>query len=267
MWMRYWGLAKDPFAGLDTPYVPTTSHDEAVARLVHTIETAQTRAVLMAAAGLGKTTVLRQALAATSTPMRRFATVSCPSDGTLLFGLLAEGLGERIGREPSRLGAWRALERAIRLAALQGFHVVLAIDSCDERTLRAVQCDIDSLIGLRSSTNAELTLIQVGGSKAFDSPAVISSCPLVVELQPLTRSEAERYLTAKLKLAECDVPIFTPRAITRLHGLSVGVPRDLEQLTQLCLMAGAVRGLEVIPPDVVDGAANSYWNGMHPVLH
>ena len=62
MWMRHWGLERDPFAEPGSPYVSLPSHDEAVARLVHAIETSQRRAVLTAPAGLGKTAVLRRRL-------------------------------------------------------------------------------------------------------------------------------------------------------------------------------------------------------------
>ena len=68
VWMRHWGLGRDPFAEPDSPYVSLPSHDEAVARLVHTIETSQRRAIFTAAAGLGKTTVLRKAFAETQSP-------------------------------------------------------------------------------------------------------------------------------------------------------------------------------------------------------
>jgi hypothetical protein len=43
--------------------------------------------------------------------------------------------------------------------------------------------------------------------------------------------------------------------LTRLHSWSDGVPRALEQLAALSMIAGAVQGLEVVTPDVVDGVA------------
>ena len=60
VWMPHWGLSRDPFAEIESPYVSLPSHDEAVARLVFAVETAQRRAVFAAPAGLGKTAVLAQ---------------------------------------------------------------------------------------------------------------------------------------------------------------------------------------------------------------
>jgi type II secretory pathway predicted ATPase ExeA len=62
-------------------------------------------------------------------------------------------------------------------------------------------------------------------------------------------------LVAKLEYAGNPDRIFTPRALTRLHALSRGVPRKLEQLAVLCLIGGASRGLEVIQADLVDAIA------------
>jgi len=254
--MRHWGLGRDPFAELDSPYVPLPSHDEAVARLVHTIETSQRRAIFTAAAGLGKTTVLRKAFAETQSPRRRFAAVSCPRDGSLLFTLLAERLGERLGREPGRLGSWRALERAIRISSLQGFHVVLAVDDCDELGTHELRRELDSLVQLGTKSGTGLTIIQLERTNRHDRLDSSGSWSLAINLQALTRSQVERYLSTKLDAAGCAEPIFTPRAITRLHGLSVGVPRAFQQLASLSLISGAVRGVEVISPDIVDGVAH-----------
>jgi MSHA biogenesis protein MshM len=255
VWMRHWGLARDPFAEPDSPYVPLPSHDEALARLVHTIETAQRRVVISAAAGLGKTTVLRKALVETRSPQRRFASVSCPPDGSLLFTQLAERLGERVGRDPGRLGSWRALERAIRVSSLEGFQVVLAVDDCDLRGAHPVRRELDSLVQLGSKSSAGLTIIQLQRTDHHHRSDSTGAWSLAISLRPLTRSQVERYLETKLDAAGCTEPIFTPRAITRLHSLSAGVPSGLQRLAVLCLIAGAVRGLEVIPPELVDGVA------------
>jgi len=255
VWIGHWRLERDPFAEPESPYVPLPSHDEAVARLVHTIQTSQRRTIFIAAAGLGKTTVLRRAFAETRSPRRRFAAVSCPSDGSLLFTLLAERLGERVGREPGRLGSWRGLERAIRVSSLEGFQIILAVDDCDDQGARTVRRELDSLVRLGSNVDTDLTIIQLERAHRHSGPGSSGSWNLAISLRALTRSQAEHYLATKLHAAGCTEPVFTPRAITRLHGLSAGVPRGLQQLASLSLMAGAVRGLEVIPPDLVDGVA------------
>jgi type II secretory pathway predicted ATPase ExeA len=251
MWKSHWDLAKDPFAEGGPAYVSLPSHDEAIARLVHAIESSERRAVLMASAGLGKTTVLHRAFNEARRPGRRFAFVNCPREGTLLVAVLAERLAERLGREPSRLAAWRALERAVRLATIQAIHVVIGIDNCESANTETRR-DIESLANLAADNSARITVIQSGRPRQerpgdFDRPWTPA-----ITLESLTRSQAEALLTTKLKSAGREEPVFTARAVTRLHSLSAGVPRRLEQLATLCLMAAAASELEVVPPELVD---------------
>ncbi len=267
VWIGHWGLQRDPFAEPDSPYVPLPSHDEAVARLVHIIETSERRTDFIASPGLGKTTVLRRAFAETQSPRRRFATVSCPPDASLLFTLLVERLGERVPREPGRLGSWRGLERAFQISSLEGFQIVLAIDDVDAQGARAVRRELDSVVRLGSNVGAQLTVIQLERADHRAGSGSNGTWNLAIGLSELTRSQAETYLTTKLREAGCTEPIFTPRAVTRLHGLSAGNPRGLQQLASLSLMAGFVRGLEVIPPDLIDGIAGECCNRLQKRAH
>jgi hypothetical protein len=169
-----------------------------------------------------------------------------------LHAHIAERLGQRAGGEPNRLAAWRALERALRLASLQGFQVVLAIDGCDEQVDQMTRRDIESLAQVGTLTSAELTMIQIETIEQDASPARWPRWSEVIVLDRLTRSQAERYLAAKLARVGAVGQIFTSRAVTRLHALSSGVPRALEQLASRCLVAGANRNLEAVHSDLVE---------------
>ena len=77
---------------------------------------------------------------------------------------------------------------------------------------------------------------------------------LPARLKRLTRSETVAYLAGKLRGAgrnEND-EVFTPRALTRLHAASEGIPRTIDRLALLALMSGAARGLEMITPEIVE---------------
>ncbi len=161
VWKAHWNLLRDPFAAAGSPFVSLPSHDEAVARLVHAIETGDRGATLTAGAGLGKTSVLRHALGEARHPRRRVILLSCPREETLLVAALAERLGERVGREPTRLAAWRALERAIRLAAIEGAQVVIGIDDW-ERADAGLRRGIEAITSLAPGSDAKITVIQAG---------------------------------------------------------------------------------------------------------
>jgi hypothetical protein len=133
--------------------------------------------------------------------------------------------------------------------------LVLAINDCDQEVDATVGRDLESLARLGSAVNADLTIILIERNVTGAHSAVNDTWSLPICLERLTRSQAERLLAAKLAHAGNSDRIFTPRAITRLHALSLGVPRKLEQLASLSLIGGAARGLEVIHPDLVDTSA------------
>jgi MSHA biogenesis protein MshM len=261
MWMRHWNLARDPFSEWDAPYVSTPAHAEAEARLVHAIEAAERAATLRADPGLGKTLVLTRALARTRSPWRRIVRVTGPVDGPSLLAGLAEGLDVRLPAGVGRALAWKRLADAVRLGRPQGLHVVLAVDDCQYLSTPADRLDLERLTHLDPHPRARLTIVRVGRGPEAEGGSCTSPWGLVIRLQPLTRSEAERFLTTKLASAGRDEPTFTPKSITRLHALSAGIPRGLDRLASLALMAGAVRKLEMIPPEVVEGVARECGSG------
>lgn len=251
MVQRHWNLNRDPFAPGGEPFVATPTHLEALARLRHAIETGQRRAVLRAEAGLGKSAVLGRVLAEIKGPGVRIARATSPVDGPSLWLSLAEGLGGRPEPGGTRGSAWKGLADAARLCRAQGLGVVLAIDDCQDLTDPSDRLDLERLVHLDPHPRARVTVLQVGR----DEPSPADPWGLAITLGPLTRGEASAYLAAKLAAAGRGEPTFTPRAITRWHALAGGVPRGLERLAALALIAGAVRGLEIIPPEVVDGVA------------
>ncbi len=263
MWMRHWGLARDPFAEPGSPYVSLPSHDEAVARLAYAVQTGQSRVLVRAATGLGKTAVLRQAISQIRGPRCRIVVVSEPLDGATLLGQLGEGLGAQLGCEPSLGQAWRSLERAVRVLCLEGFQVVLAIDDCRGPGGSAGNL-VRGLVGLGRLAPRDrrgVTVVELHRADPDQSAMDDERWALRAGLKPLTRSEAEGYLHQKLAAAGCSERIFTSRAVTRLQSLCAGVPRGLERLAALSLTAGAICGIEVVSPDVVDRVARDWSFG------
>ena len=260
MWEGHWSLTNDPFTGAGGPYVKTSGHDEAVARLSDSIETGQRLAVIRAAAGMGKSVVLARVYAETRGPNRRFAKVSGPVDGPAMITGLAAGLGVVVPSGGSRSAAWKALADGIKLCRWQKLQAVLVIDDCQSLEEGADRRDLQRLSHLDPNPSTRLTVVQSfreSDGEDEESPTAdpTPAWQLVIRLAPLTRSETERFVKEKLAAAGRTDPAFTPRSLSRLHDLSGGVPRGIDRLGSLSLMAAAVRGLELVTPDVVDGVA------------
>jgi type II secretory pathway predicted ATPase ExeA len=226
VWIEHWGCASDPFEGPNSAYVPLRSHEQAVARLAREVAMPARRCLLWAEAGLGKSRVLERLISAARDPRRKFVAITCLADSQPLVVRLAELLGSR--GTTDRFKAWISVERALRAAALARAHFVFVIDDFHRLEAAADRADLENL----STLNSAVTIIEAGHGRVPDGKQSLIG----------------------LDAVGCRDTIFTPRAVTRLHGLSEGVPRALERLATHSLMAGADRGIEVVTADVVDGA-------------
>ncbi len=254
MWLRHWSLDRDPFSrGPGTPFVATATHSEALARLLHVVENGERRVDLRGSAGLGKSCVLAEALSSLRRPGRRIALARGPGSTADLLQGLSEGLAVRWDLAKGLEAAWQALARSVRLSRLQGQGVVLAVD--DDRFLDhpAGRRDLDRLSHLDPHPGAKVSVI-LAGRPIESVPDDGEDWSLSLRLSPLTCTEAEQYLSARLAAAGRAEPAFTPRAVVRLQSLAGGVPRGLDRLAGLALRAAALRGLEIVSPEIIEGA-------------
>jgi type II secretory pathway predicted ATPase ExeA len=248
----HWGLSRDPFREGAGPFVPTSGHTEAVARLLHVVESGARVGILEAAPGLGKSRVLDEVLGKARHPQRRIVRGTAASDGEALMAGLARGLGWYGGGSGRTRGrAFQALADVVRLAGQQGYDVILAID--DAHLLGGPseqQSDHERIEHLEPRGGGRLSVLWVGRRRPDGRPA--RPWELLVRLPGLTRAESAEYLRLKLAAAGRQQPAFTPGAVTRLHALSRGVPRTLDQLAALALMAGALQDVEIVTPNLVE---------------
>ena len=77
---------------------------------------------------------------------------------------------------------------------------------------------------------------------------------LRIDIEPWGRDETEKYLRASLAQAGCRTAVFAEPALARLQELSHGIPRRINQLADLALLAGAGQDLPQIGPEVVESA-------------
>jgi type II secretory pathway predicted ATPase ExeA len=77
---------------------------------------------------------------------------------------------------------------------------------------------------------------------------------LQIRLEPWEESDTIAYLQMALLDAGCERPIFDDHALTVLHTLSAGVPREVNRLADYSLNGAASDGCETIDAGVVEAA-------------
>jgi hypothetical protein len=206
--------------------------------------------VLSGESGLGKSTVLGQLRRRLRTPGRRIASVQNPIDGADFASSLATAFGMP--------GDWRSIQAAIRVQAWQQVQLVVIVDECRDLLIGPGASDLKRLMSFGAGGEPRITLIVATADEptVLERPELQDGLP--ARLKRLTRTDAAIYLSVKLQAAGREDVAFTPRALTRIHAASGGIPRTLDRLASLSLMAGALQGLEMISPDVVDEISREY---------
>ena len=132
VWYRHWGLVRHPFDDAESPYVSLPSHDEAIYRLVYSIEQGHRQVVFTAAAGPGQDGRASagdrrdtKSLAAGGPGPADARRIGVPRPDRRTAGA-SRGPGYGAGFDMA--GDWPAL----RVLSLEGVQVILAIDDWND---------------------------------------------------------------------------------------------------------------------------------------
>jgi general secretion pathway protein A len=130
---------------------------------------------------------------------------------------------------------------------------ILLLDDADQaapETLAAVT----RILHLDAAPDSRLTVVlaanRTRGGKL--GGRLLDLAELRIELDRWDEPDTQAYLTTALERAGRSEPLFDERAAARLHELSRGVPRQVCQLAELALLAGAGQRLVRIDEATID---------------
>lgn len=243
MYLEHFGLNEYPF-GLtpDTSYFfPGSGAQSALNTVLVALENGEGLIKVVGEVGSGKTMLCRCLLNRLEAD-GDWATAFIPnpnlSPHALNLALLAE-LGGHGAVGSYRLA--RALESRLLELAQAGRRAVALIDETQAMPL-------ESLEALRLITNLEtekrkLLQIVLFGQPELDAkladPAVRQIRSRIAfhdRITPLAAAETPAYVTYRTNLAGAGQPLFTPRALAKLHRISLGMPRYVNILAHKALL-------------------------------
>lgn len=252
----HWGLSRSPFANSTAGrcYYLNPSGEEAFARLGFLVEERRRLGLLLGEPGGGKSTLLA-----------RLATDVAYDGGTVAdLSLIAVNAEELLWQAAAELGAnptagdptfflWRTLTDRIAELRYQRTTTLLLLDDAHRASPEALAI-VERLVHCESTPEATLTIVLAAN---FDSAewlggGLLAAVDLRVDLAPWTELDTAQYVQRALAEAGANVGIFEAAALTRLHELSGGIPRRVNQLADLALLAGAGQQLEHIDAATVE---------------
>ncbi|MEX2288315.1 MAG: AAA family ATPase [Planctomycetaceae bacterium] len=240
MYASYWGLSRSPFpASADSGgFYDGAMHHEALSRLMFLVEDHGRCGVLTGPSGTGKTQLLRLAARQVRRTQRFMTAVDLRglSQNQLLWSLAAAlQLGPRDGELAQRL--WRMLEDYLRGSRHSGLPRVFVFDHLDRAAADCAHV-IEWLLHLDDGPSCRTTVLIAG--RAFDGPATShlqAISALRIEIAALGQEETAEYVRALFSSAGGDADVFTDEALDLVFAKTRGVPRDINRLCDLSLLA------------------------------
>jgi len=257
MYEDYWRLNGSPFRNEadDQWFCETPGHDEALARLFFLVEQGRRCGLLAAPAGTGKSLLLRLLFAELERSQRKVVMVqSAGLDRHELLIELCDALKLQSTDGSTPFTRWRALSD--QLAAWQMAHVqsVLLFDRFERAEPDCYRL-IEQLLHLDVCGEGGLTVIVAARPESPVLSGLADLADLRIDVLPLDEKQTADYVAGLLQQAGCERQLFEPEALDVLFKRSQGVPRAINRLCDLSLLAAMSEGRDSVEKATVVRAA------------
>ena len=162
----------------------------------------------------------------------------------------------RVGEGASPYRLWCCLGEHFEGAKLSQIQTVIFFDDMDRADPSCFPV-LERLLHLthRHAGCATTIFSARSVSQSALNEVLIDSEDLRIELSPLNADETSDYVTRLLQQAGRDGEVFTADALALLYERTNGLPRDVNRLCDLSLLAGMVQGCHRIEPGIVDSVS------------
>lgn len=278
MFLRHYGLREQPFGVTPDPrfLFSTRVHQEALASLQYGVQEGRGFVALIAAPGMGKTTLLFQLLEQLRKTTRTAFLFNTQCDSVqMLSSLLAElefdpkQTGERApanaaerAKDTDLLTLQESLNRLLLAESGAGRTPVVVID--EAQNLSEPVMETIRLLSDFETPSAKLMQIVLAGQTELGERLAMPQLSqlrqrisIVCRLAALDAADVAPYIEVRMRAAGYTgvAPVFTPQAYAKIAELSGGIPRNINNICFHALSLGCAQGLRRIDLDVLDEVA------------
>jgi len=256
MYRAYWGLRSTPFQGGASAedFFLSATHEEALARLHFLTDQRRRLGLVFGADGSGKSLLLATFAQKCREAQHDVARMNLTGLSMDEFPRqLAYELGLNLAESVSSFSLWRHITDRITESGFQNRSTVVLLDDADQ-TSPEVLDQVLRLVHVEGPHPLPLTVILT----ARPEHDRVSFLPLTqradlrIELNGWELQDTAHYVTTTLDRAGSKTSPFQDQAVERLHALAEGIPRRVNQLADLALLAGAGHELSSIDVATVD---------------
>ena len=269
MYQEYWGFKEKPFENTPDPrfLYYSSQHEEALMRLLYAVREKKGAALLSGEFGSGKTLLSRVVMTKLINEDDRYKVALIVNPAIPKEELLSE-IVYQFGKEPDKEDTKSALLHKLNDILYRNMddkkHSVIIIDEAqaieDESTFEELRL----LLNFQLNEMFLLTLILVGQPELRDKieniPQFKQRMSIKYHLGTLGLTETQEYIRHRCRIAGREEPLFLDQAVRVIYDASGGIPREINNLCDLCLVIGLGNKLKAID----EGTALQVTRDMKP---
>ena len=235
----------------------SAAHEEALARAHFLVDQRKLLGIFVGPSGTGRSSLLVELadeLRREGLRVARLNLFGCTADELLLQ--LAAALGVNPIADASIGQLWHAISDALAAARFEQQHVVMLLDDVDRAQsdalsaiMRIAKCD-PAAVGQQT-----LVLGCHAEREASLGHALLELATLRIELGAWSVAETTEFLSRQLQAADITTNDSTSAAAARLQELTAGVPRHVDQLVDLAIVAAQAQNAETIDASLIEAIA------------
>ena len=261
VYQEYWGLTELPFENVPDPrfFYPSADHQEALLKLFYAVNNRKGAAMLTGEIGCGKTVLSRTLIQDLPPDRYEIGLITNPSlsPADFLREILYQ-LGVEIQSE-SKLDLLHALnDQAVKNANAEKDTVII-VDEAQAIEDASTFEELRLLLNFQLNDRFLLTLLLIGQPELKERVASIEQLSQLIALKyhlgPLKREETHSYVQTRLEKAGSKRPLFREEALDALYRESSGIPREINNICDICLLLGFGAKSETIEADLIMKAA------------
>jgi type II secretory pathway predicted ATPase ExeA len=256
--LEHWGFERWPFQNAEAAdqFYPTAGNDEVLARIEYLVDAGRRLGALVGESGVGKSLLLQVAAKRLARQGRAVVWLSALGASVReLLWQIAAGLAVSPSADADSHRLWRQIADRMVENRLQQIHTILLVDDAGHAGPDVVT-QLVRLTRLDTSPAARWTIVLAAepGQATRWNNTLRELIDLRINLRPWDVEDTLGYVQTALVEAGSVEPVFDDYALTRLHELTEGIPRQVARLAERTLLAAAAAGRNAIDAAMVDAA-------------
>ena len=244
MYERYWNLTEKPFENTPDPHFLYYSpkHEEALSRMLYAIRERKGAAVLTGECGSGKTLLIRTLLQELSAEHYQTVLIFNPRIPSIEF--LQEIVHQLGGDDTleSKTKLLRVLDDILYNNRKEDKNTVVVVDEAQAIESEEVFEELRMLLNFQLDDMFLLTILLLGQpecrAKLDAIPQLRQRLAVRYHLVGLNKKETHEYIIHRLKVAGTSQEIFTKGTYGLIYESSEGIPRRINNICDMSLLAG-----------------------------